>query len=204
MMPRHEQVEGFILAGGESGRMGRDKALLELGGITLLERTAQLIEPLVERLAIVGPAGRYAAFSLREIPDDAPGVGPLGAISTALRHSTGEWNLIVACDLPYLTADWLDFLIRRALASQADALLPQTAGGPEPLCAMYRTTAGATVAAALERGVRKITDGLAGHHVEQLSPVEWKEFDSAGRLFKNMNSRAEYEEARAWFERAKQ
>jgi molybdopterin-guanine dinucleotide biosynthesis protein A len=199
-MPRHDQVEGFILAGGESGRMGRDKALLELGGITLLERTAQLIEPLLARIAIVGPAGRYAAFSLREIPDDAPGIGPLGAIATSLRHSTGEWNLIVACDLPYLTADWLDFLIGRALASRADALVPHTEGGPEPLCAMYRTTAGAAVAAALERGVRKITDGLAGLQVGKLSPVEWKEFDSAGRLFKNMNSRAEYDEARAWFD----
>jgi molybdopterin-guanine dinucleotide biosynthesis protein A len=203
-MPRHDQVEGFILAGGESGRMGRDKSLLELGGVPLLQRTAQFIEPLVARIAVVGPAGRYEALALRVIPDDAPGLGPLGAIATALRHSTSEWNLILACDLPYLTAGWLDLLIRRALASRADALLPLSEGGPEPLCAMYRTSAGAAIAAALERGVRKITDGLAGLEVEQLSANEWKKFASAGRLFKNMNSPADYEEARAWFERAKQ
>jgi molybdopterin-guanine dinucleotide biosynthesis protein A len=202
-MPCHDQVEGFILAGGESGRMGRDKSLLELGGVALLQRTARLIEPLVARLVVVGPSGRYSSFSLRVIPDDKAGVGPLGAIATALRHSAGEWNLIVACDLPYLTADWIDFLICRALASQADALLPHTEGGPEPLCAMYRTSAGPAIAAALDGGVRKIMDGLAELMVEQLSLGEWKAFDSAGRLFKNMNSPADYEEARTWFDSAK-
>jgi molybdopterin-guanine dinucleotide biosynthesis protein A len=132
-MQRHAEVEGFILAGSESGRMGRDKSLLELGGVALLQRTARLIEPLVARIAILGPVDRYASFSLRTIPDVEAGAGPLGAIATALRHSVGEWNLIVACDLPYLTADWLDFLIRRALASKAHVLLPHTEGGPEPL-----------------------------------------------------------------------
>ena len=202
-MRRHDQVEGFILAGGESGRMGRDKSLLELGGTPLLLRTARLVEPIVARLAVVGPAGRYASFTLRVIPDDKLGVGPLGAIATALRHSTSEWNLVVACDLPYLTVDWLDFLIRRALASGADALLPQTEGGPEPLCAMYRTSGGPAIAAALERGVRKITEGLSGLIVEPVLQADWKAFDSAGRLFKNMNSPADYEEARASFDGAK-
>jgi molybdopterin-guanine dinucleotide biosynthesis protein A len=183
--------------------MGRDKAMLELGGVTLLERTARLIEPSVAHAAIIGPPDRYAPLPFRVIPDDEAGVGPLGAIATALRHSAGEWNLVVACDLPYLTPAWIDFLIRRALASNTDALLPLGQNGPEPLCAMYRTDAVRAITTAVERGVRKITDGLAGLKVEQLSAKEWKAFDSAGRLFKNMNSPADYEEARAWFERAR-
>ncbi len=62
---------------------------------------------------------------------------------------------------------------------------------------MYRTRSGPAIAAALDRGVRKITDGLAGFGVDFVPPDEWKAFDSSGRLFKNMNTPADYEEARA-------
>ena len=196
-MARFHEAEGFILAGGASSRMGRDKALLEFGGIPLIIRAAQLLEPLVGRPTIIAPAGRYQEFGLRTVPDDDSGFGPLGGIATALRISASPWNLVVGCDLPYLTAEWLGFLIGRAAASTADATLPENARGLEPLCAMYHKRAEAAIRAALERGVRKVTDGLAALTVLTLAPSEWKEFDSEGRLFKNINTVADYEESRA-------
>jgi molybdopterin-guanine dinucleotide biosynthesis protein A len=180
--------------------MGRDKALLELAGVPMLARTARLVEPLVERVTVVGSPARYGNFGVRVIPDALEGLGPLGGISTALGNSSSEWNLLLACDLPYLTTGWLSFLIHRAEGSEADAVLPQTARGPEPLCAMYRARRGPAIAAELERGVRKITEALAVLKVEYIASEEWKAFDSAGRLFKNMNAPADYEEARASFE----
>ncbi len=196
-MQRSKRTAGFILAGGQSSRMGRDKALLEIGGVPLLLRTARLLEPLVAGVTVIGSPERYAALRLRIIPDDAAELGPLGGIATALRVSTAEWNLIVGCDLPYLSPAWLSWLTARAEASRADAVLPEGPRGVEPLCAMYRTSTGAAVGAALAKGVRKVTDGLAGLVVENIPESEWKAFDPSGLLFTNMNSPEDYAEARA-------
>jgi molybdopterin-guanine dinucleotide biosynthesis protein A len=191
------QIEGFILAGGESSRMGRDKALLELDGSPLLVRTARLVESVAGPPTVVGSPESHRSLGLRVIGDDWPGAGPLGGIATALRASSAPWNLVVACDLPYLTRPWLDYLISRALASAADAVLPMNARGAEPLCAMYHKRCEPVIRAALERGTRKITDGLEGVQVAYIEGSEWKVFDSDGLLFKNMNSPEDYEEARA-------
>ena len=193
---RAKGVGGFILAGGESSRMGRDKALLELGGEALIVRAARLVEA-ATRCAIVGDSVRLEGFELEVIGDDFPGAGPLGGIATALRASEAEWNLVVACDLPYLTREWLEFLIGRAVRSEADAVLPMNERGAEPLCAAYRKRAEGAIRAALDRGVRKVTDGLADVRIEFIEPGEWKGFDSNGLLFKNMNSPADYEEAKS-------
>src|SRR2546425_4076850 len=171
-MKRHDQVAGFILAGGVSSRMGRDKALLEISGVPLLVRPAGLIEPLVAAVTVIGSPERYASLGLRVIPDAVAGVGPLGGIATALRFSASAWNLILGCDLPYLTAKWLDWLMARALDSQADALLPGKPRGVEPLCAMYRTSCAPAIAQALAPGVRKMTDGLAGLVVQHVNEAE--------------------------------
>jgi len=201
---RFEYVAGFILAGGPSSRMGRDKALLEIAGVPLLARTARLLEPLVGSVTVVGSSSRYAALGLAVVDDDQPGQGPLGGMATALRISACDWNLVVACDLPYLNAPWLRYLIARAIRSGADALLPVSFDEVferfEPLCAMYHRRCLPAMLTALERGVRKVTDGLRGPPaaaIERVEPEEWKPFDSAGGLFKNMNTPADYQEALA-------
>jgi molybdenum cofactor guanylyltransferase len=195
----HEKIGGYILAGGESSRMGRDKAVLELDGVPLIVRVARLVESVAGKPIVVGAPERFSALGLEVVADDWPAAGPLGGIATALRASRARWNLIVACDLPYLTAAWLEALVARALASEADAVLPMNERGAEPLCAMYQSRCGPVIRAALERGTRKVTDGLAGLRVDNIEPAEWKAFDSEGLLFKNMNSPADYEEAKARF-----
>lgn len=199
-MTKSDQVHAFLLSGGSSSRMGADKALLEINGQPLLLRAARLIQPLVASVTVIGDPARYASLGLAVVPDDIAGLGPLGGIATALRISAMSWNLVVACDLPYLTAAWLEFLVARARASRADALLPLSDPGPEPLCAMYHARCAPVISAALHRGVRKVTDGLAGLVIETLPYEEWKAFDSGGGLFKNMNSPDDYAEARARLE----
>ena len=180
--------------------MGRDKALLEVGGLPMALRAARLLEPLVATVTLIGRPEIPQLPGLRGLPDEQPGLGPLGGISTALKFSACQWNLVVGCDMPYLNEAWLDYLIRRALRSKADALLPETSRGPEPLCAMYHKRCGPAVAAALAGLVRKVTQGLAGVAVETITEDEWKAFDSQARLFKNVNSPADYEEARGSLE----
>jgi molybdenum cofactor guanylyltransferase len=196
------QIAGFILAGGESTRMGRSKAALQLCGVPMVVRTARLVQSACgERApAVIGNLRGAESYGLTVIADEWPGGGPLGAIATALRASNAPWNLIVACDLPYLTKPWLGFLVTRALASQADAVVPTNTRGAEPLCAVYHKRCEGAIRAALERGVRKVTDGLKDVLVELIDPFEWKAFDSDGLLFKNMNTPEDYGEARRRFE----
>jgi molybdopterin-guanine dinucleotide biosynthesis protein A len=185
--------------------MGVNKAFLEIGGMPLIVRTARLLESVGGTSSVsggpivVGSLELVRELALRVIADDYPGCGPLGGIATALRTSDAEWNLIVACDLPYLSKPWLEFLVRRAQAQEANAdtnaVVPMNVQRPEPLCAMYRKSCEATFRVALEKGTRKVTDGLAQVRVEYLEPAEWKCFDSDGLLFKNMNTPADYDEA---------
>jgi molybdenum cofactor guanylyltransferase len=194
-------IAGFILAGGESSRMGVDKGLLEIAGVPMIVRAARLVVSVTGAPAVVvGTPEKYTGLGLRAIADDWPDCGPLGGIATALRASEADWNLVVACDLPYLTREWLEYLLQRARDSSEEAVLPinlTTANkrGAEPLCAMYHKGSEPTMRRALERGVRKVTDGLAELRVEMIEPAKWKGFDSGGLLFKNVNTPADYEEA---------
>ena len=199
-MARSDQVAGFILAGGASSRMGRDKAQLEIGGATLLMRTARLLEPLIASVTVIGPRERYASLGLRVVPDERTGLGPLGGIATALRISPSPWSLIVGCDLPFLTSAWLGYLIARAGVSSADVVLAESTHGPEPLCAIYHKRCEPAIAEVLDQGVRKVTDALARLAVEKVIAADWKAFDSDGWLFKNINTPADYQQARARLE----
>ena len=199
-MAELDTVAGFILAGGGSTRMGSDKARLEIAGQPMLGRIASLLKLLVASVTVIGSPENYADLDVCVVPDDEPGLGPLGGIATALRVSELPWNLIVGCDLPYLTSEWLEHLVARAVASPAHIILPVSEAGAEPLCAMYHRRCGETIRAALERGVRKVTDAFAGLSVEKILPPEWKAFDSQGTLFKNMNTPADYHAARARIE----
>jgi molybdopterin-guanine dinucleotide biosynthesis protein A len=200
MTEQTAQIAGFILAGGESSRMGRDKALLELDGVPLVARAAALVESVAGAPIVVGHPEKFRPLQLHGIADDWPGAGPLGGIATALRASEAPWSLVIACDMPYLTKAWLNFLVSYALGSQADAVLPMNERGVEPLCAMYNKRCESAIWLALDRGTRKVTEGLAGIHTEHIAPAEWKAFDSGGHLFKNMNSPEDYEEAKTRLE----
>jgi molybdenum cofactor guanylyltransferase len=209
LVKRHDQVAAFILAGGISSRMGREKGLLEIAGAPLIVRTARLVGPLVTEVNVVGPAERYAALGLRAIPDQSlrGPTGkelvktPLAGIATALNATRMPWNLILACDLPYLTAEWLDWLLGRAADSGAQIVMPRTSNGLEPLAAVYRKECAAPIVDALERGVRKVIDALAEFRTEFLLENDWNEFDPEGRILRNMNVPSDYEEAREWWER---
>jgi molybdopterin-guanine dinucleotide biosynthesis protein A len=162
------QVAGFVLVGGASSRMGRDKGLLELEGEALVVRAAKVVASATAAPATIIGGEAYNSFGLRVVADDLPGAGPLGGIATILRASAAPWNLIVACDLPYLTREWLAFLVMRALASKADAVLPMNERGAEPLCAMYNKSGEKAIRGAFDSGTRKVTDGLSTIRVEYI------------------------------------
>jgi len=198
-MPLSQNAEcaGFVLAGGHSSRMGREKALLEIGGTPLVVRAARLLQPLCSGVTIVGPPERYQHLGFACVADERPDLGPLGGILTALGHTDAPWNLITACDLPHLTADWLGFLIDRAAASPARVVLPESDSGPEPLCAVYHRDAAPAIRAQIAQGERKVMRALHEIPVERLLPAEIRPFDPRGVLFHNLNTPEDFERARA-------
>jgi molybdopterin-guanine dinucleotide biosynthesis protein A len=107
--------------------------------------------------------------------------------------------VIVACDLPYLSAEWLNWLISRALRSRGDAVVPRTGRGIEPLAAVYRRECGAAIASALARGVRKVSEAIEELRLDLVYPREWRRIDPNGLVLRNMNTPGDYEEARNWW-----
>jgi molybdopterin-guanine dinucleotide biosynthesis protein A len=195
---RYFQVSGFVLAGGDSSRMGRDKGALEVGGLPMVLRAARMIEPLVSKRAgvtVIAPAGKYAEWGLKSVPDEMPGMGPLAGIATAVRSSLSPWSLIVACDMPYLNTAWLVHLLARGVPSSAEIVIGESANGPEPLCGLYHKRCEAHFATALARGVRKITDAFVGREVLAIPVDEIQSFDPDGLLFKSVNTPEELAEA---------
>jgi molybdopterin-guanine dinucleotide biosynthesis protein A len=213
MLPHsNSNARGYVLAGGASSRFGRDKALVRFGAIPLLQEIVQLAQTCTSEVAVVAGAQKYVDLDgkLQIIEDRWPGEGPLGGIITALQHTAAkkgpaEWNLILSCDMPFLIAEWLQFLVDRARASapEIQVILPHSAHGPEPLCACYRTSAAAPLKNVFDRGVRKVTQALKEVRTEVLDESVWKRFDSAGRLFWNMNTPADFEEAQRLWETRK-
>ena len=198
-------VGGYILAGGGSTRFGRDKALVEIGGKPMLARMIELLQSVPMKGKVIAAREKYSALGAEIIEDRWPGEGPLGGIITALEDAAKstarpEWNVILSCDMPFLTPEWTRYVATRAARSAAQVILPHSTGGPEPLCACWRTDAAETLRVAFEKGVRKVTDGVALLRSEVLDETDWKRFDSAGRLFWNMNTAADFEEMRRVWE----
>jgi len=196
------RAAGYVLAGGRSSRFGSDKALAELGGRPALARMLDAVSGSDARCTIVvGEREKYGHLGARCIPDRWPGEGPFGGIVTALLQSSADkygyhWNLIVSCDMPFITAEWLNHLVAHALRSSADVMVPKSAHGLEPLCACWRTAAVKKLRTLFDEGVRKVTDAMKQVHTEVLDESVWKRFDTKNRLFWNMNTPADYEEAR--------
>ena len=159
--------------------MGRDKALLPFRGSLLGKSVAQAVLEAAGSVTLVGDLALSDSIGYPAIPDLYPGEGPLGGILTALQHTTAEWNLVTACDMPELTPDFLAGLLDAAGQAVADVLMPAGPGGlPEPLCAVYRRETREAIAAAFRSGIRKVTAAFAGLRVVQIPVTEIKPFQN--------------------------
>ena len=133
-------VSAFVLAGGESSRMGRDKALLVLPtGETLLDRALRLAKSVSEMVRVVAPNARYSEIAGAPVVEDIyPACGPLAGIHAALSASATELNLVLGVDCPLVTPELLRFLVRVAAGTDKLATVPRVQGHLHNVCAVYR------------------------------------------------------------------
>jgi molybdopterin-guanine dinucleotide biosynthesis protein A len=201
MLDRFVSVSGFVLAGGASRRMGRDKAKLVLGEETMLERQIRLLRRVCRSVTVIGPPENFARVDVPVFPDELLGRGPLAGIYTGLSLSRTELNLFLGCDMPFMGARFLRFLCERACTSRADVTLPETRQqGLQPLSAVYRRRALGPIRARLAAGENEVSRFLPR---VQCLVLPWREIARAGfppRIFDNMNTREDYEAARRSFQ----
>jgi molybdenum cofactor guanylyltransferase len=196
MRHRFLSMTGFVLAGGASRRMGRDKALLRLGQVILLERQVRLLQTVCHSVAIIGPVRNFPGFEAPFIADELPGHGPLGGIYTGLRQARTEFTLFLGCDMPFMKARFLRYLCARALDGRADATIPETPGqGVQPLSAVYRRRALAAIRNSLASGDNKVSRFFS--KVSCLI-LRWPEIARGGFapcLFANLNTPEDFADA---------
>jgi len=180
---------GFVLSGGRSSRMGRDKALLQFQGATLISHVARAVEEAAGNVTLVGNPERYSFLGYPVVRDRVQGRGPLGGIYTALRVSSTAWNLVVACDMPGISAPVLTALLDGAGRSRARCVTASGCNGEaEPLCAVYHRDCLPVLAGALRdkrfrmKDLVKELDAEAqvvepGTLANVNTPAEWKEFE---------------------------
>jgi molybdopterin-guanine dinucleotide biosynthesis protein A len=176
-----------ILAGGRARRLGGlDKSQLVIDGRTILDRQLHVLRGVADRVVIVASdLARFADSGVSVFGDLVPDAGALGGIYTALAIAK-EPVLVVACDMPYLTAPFLTRLMEAA--QDADIAVPHAADGYHPLCACYTQACAGPILRRLDAGVLKVLDLFRDVHVRTIDPVEIAAFDPDGLLLLNINT----------------
>lgn len=210
-------VTGFVLAGGKSTRMGRDKAVLQLDGRTLLEHALGTVKQVCGKALILGSRELYGQYDAGVVEDIYPGCGPLSGIHAALTHTRTEFNLMIAVDTPFLSADFLRFMVERAVESGAMVTTPEIAGYRQPLCSVYSREFLAIVERALQAknpkplkhgGTEEAEERAGKSHDYKIVPLfpegrtlviteeEMRRFAFTPEMFENLNTPGDLERAR--------
>jgi molybdopterin-guanine dinucleotide biosynthesis protein A len=167
-----------ILAGGRATRFsGQDKSALMVGGRTIRDRQ-------------IAELSRVTSDILVITKDIVPGCGPLGGLQTALTEARGDAVFVVACDMPFIDAALVAYLLD--LTGEADIAVPRTERGFHPLCAAYTRACLPAVGRRLADRQLKMTDLLADVRIRVVTGEEIDRFGDRNRLLANVNTQAEY------------
>jgi molybdopterin-guanine dinucleotide biosynthesis protein A len=162
-------VTGVILAGGRSLRMGRDKASLQVGGVSLFARAKTLLREFFPRVIIAGDRPDLEEENLPCYPDDFPG-SALGGLYTGLLHAQTPWIFSLPCDLPFADSEMVLAVLRAR--ENWDVVIPRPPSGPEPLFGLYSRKCLPYMRRQLQAGRYRIIDFYGDVRVRYLDPAE--------------------------------
>lgn len=191
MRPQEQTVTGVVLAGGQSRRMGQNKALLPLGGVRLIERVVGVLQQVFSSLLLVTNSPEvFADLGLPMVQDVYPGKGSLGGIYSAIYHAPTPYCFVVACDMPFLHTGVIRFLLEHLGAY--DVVMPVVRGEMQPLHAIYSKACLAPIARRLEANRLKIVEFLPEVRVCTVPEHALRALDPELRTFQNLNTPEEY------------
>lgn len=187
-----------IQAGGQSSRMGEDKALKMFLGRPLIQRVVERLSPIADELIVTtNRLEDYSFLNLRLIPDLKPGRGALGGLYTAIASASNPFVAVVACDMPFASATFLDAATKLMVQEGADVVIARSGEeGYEPLHAVYRReTCLAAIEAAIEADQWKVIAWFPKVNLRVLTQDEIKHIDPDGLAFWNVNTPEEFTKA---------
>ena len=194
MKTSSDGVTGVLLAGGNSSRMGRNKALMTLAGHRLVDRALAVLRGLFDDLLMVtNSPDLYADLGVRMVPDLVAGKGALGGIHSAIHHAATPHCLVVACDMPFLNANVLRYLVEQREGH--DVVVPTVHGRPQPLHAVYGKACLQPIAKRLETDRLHVVGFFPDVRVREVTAEELAGFDPEGLSFRNLNTPEEFAEA---------
>ncbi len=187
-------MTGIVLAGGENRRMGTDKAFLKVAGMPMIEHILRVLQNTVDHIIIATNSPEsYASYDVEVVTDAFDQQGPLTGIYSGLLRSHDEYNVVVACDMPFLNSQLLAYMA--GLSGGYDAVLPKIGEFVEPLHAVYGRKVLPVIEKHINSGQRRIRDIFTGLRLRYVTEKEIDRFDPTRRSFINLNTPEEYKEA---------
>ena len=184
-----------ILSGGNNSRMLRNKAFLQIGQKTIIEREIEVLSSLFSRIVVVTNAPEsHEGLGANLVSDLVPGKGPLGGIYSGLIASKDEYNFVVGCDLPFLNAGLISHMIE--VTNGHDAVVPKLNGFVEPLHAVYSRHCLMPIKRQLDRNELRIRSFFAEAKVRYIRESDIKRYDPEGTAFFNLNTEDDLKKAR--------
>jgi molybdopterin-guanine dinucleotide biosynthesis protein A len=189
----HQPVSGVILAGGQSRRMGENKALMSLGGRRLIDRVVGVLREVFDDLLMVTNSPEvYADVGVPMVDDVLLGKGSLGGIYSAIYHVTTPYCFVVACDMPFLNAALIRYLVAQRVGY--DVVIPDIHGDMQPLHAVYGKACLQPIRRRLEADRLKIIGFLPDVRVRTVTADDLRHVDPALQAFRNLNTPEEFQD----------
>lgn len=186
-----------IQAGGQSARMGEDKALKTFLGRPLIQRVIERLTPIADEIIVTtNRPEAYTFLDVRLIPDLKPGRGALGGLYTAIASASHPIVAVVACDMPFASATCIETASRLLVEEEADVVIAKSNEGYEPLHALYRReTCLPAIESAIDADQWKVIAWFPQVKVRVLTDEEMKQLDPTGLAFWNVNTPEEFAKA---------
>ncbi|HXF69405.1 MAG TPA: molybdenum cofactor guanylyltransferase [Thermoflexus sp.] len=183
-----------ILAGGQSRRMGRNKAFLEWKGRPLIADLIERFYQISDDVLLIAPDIKpFQDLPVRLVLDPSPPAGPLGGLWSGLLGARHEWVFATACDMPLVDPRVVQWLFDQRAGADAVVLIDEQ-GRPEPLHAMYRVSCLNAIASALACQQRAVIAFYPAVRVRYIPPSDWRAIDPEGRSWRNINTPEEWEQ----------
>ena len=191
---RKADCTGVILAGGLSSRMnGKNKALLDMGGVSIIQRTMTLLEDIFEKVMVVSNTPHeLLGLDVKIVSDIFPDRCSLAGIHSALFHADTPWVFVVPCDNPFLSREMVTLVLSHR-SDGATIVVPETERGLEPLCAAYSRENLKLAEMRLAEGRYKIQSLFRKKRTRKVPEAEIRRIDPELRSFFNINTPEEYQ-----------